>query len=149
LANLVWGLYDQLKTLTSGLGSFNYQFLKYQKADLVKIDALISGQKFPAFSEIVFADEVNPKAKQMVAKLKKIIPRQLFEVSLQAAVGSKIIARENIPPLRKDVIAKLYGGDRTRKDKLLKKQRVGKKRMERFGKIKLDKEIFWKFLKET
>ncbi len=147
LSQIVWDFYDKLKSITSGLGSYNYKFLDYKPADLVKLDVIISGEKFPAFSQIVFADNVHQKAKKIVLKLKKIIPRQLFEVVIQAAIGSKILARENIPPLRKDVIAKLYGGDYTRKMKLLKKQKAGKKKMKSTGKIILDKEVFWKFLK--
>ena len=132
--------------MTSGLGSFSYQFLNYQAAKLVKLDILISGEKFPAFSQIIFEDEAYKKAQEVVLRLKKIIPRQLFEVAIQAAIGSKILARENVPALRKDVIAKLYGGDYTRKMKLLKKQKAGKKRMKNFGKVVLDKNVFWKFL---
>jgi len=149
LSQIVWDFYDKLKSITSGLGSYNWQFLDYQPADLVKLDIIISGEKFPAFSQIVFSDDVQRKANQIVSKLKNIIPRQLFEVVIQAAVGSKILARESIPALRKDVIAKLYGGDYTRKMKLLKKQKAGKKKMKQSGKIKLGKDVFWKFLKQT
>ena len=149
LSQIVWDFYDKLKSITSGLGSYNYKFLGYRSADLVKLDIIISGEKFPAFSQIVFADDVHRKARETALKLKKIIPRQLFEVVIQAAVGSKILARESIPALRKDVVAKLYGGDYTRKMKLLKKQKAGKKKMRSTGKIVLGKEVFWKFLKET
>ena len=148
LSEMIWGFYNQLKNLTSGLGSFNYHFLNYQSADLVKLDILIGSEKFPAFSQIIFADQIQRKAQNVVLKLQKIIPRQLFEVTIQAVVGSKIIARQDIPPMRKDVIAKLYGGDYSRKMKLLKKQKSGKRKMKQMGKISLDKEVFWKFLTE-
>jgi GTP-binding protein LepA len=147
LSQIVWGFYDDLKSLTSGLGSFNYQFLDYLPADLEKLEILIANEPFPAFSQIIYKDDIYSKGREIVLKLKNLIPKQMFEVSIQAVVGAKVIARENISALRKDVIAKLYGGDYTRKSKLLKKQKKGKKRMKDSGRVNIPKEVFWKMLK--
>lgn len=147
LASLIRDFYDKLKSVSSGYASLNYQFIGYQPADLVKLDILIAGKKVEALSLIVPKDQAYSEGKRLVKRLKEVIPRQLFEVALQAAIGGRIIARETISALRKDVTAKLYGGDRTRKDKLLAKQKKGKKRLKKIGKVDIPQEAFLAVLK--
>ncbi len=147
LSSLVAGLYDKLKSSTSGFGSFSYQRIGFREGDLVKLDILVSGEISPAFSQIIHKSQADARGRSMLKKLKKLIPRQMFQVSLQAAIGSKIVAREDIPAMKKDVIAKLYGGDRTRKDKLLKKQAAGKKKMKDLGKVDIPPDVFMQLLK--
>jgi len=147
LSSLVTGLYDKLKSATSGFGSFSYERIGFREADLVKLDILVAGEISPAFSQIVHKNQVEARGRFMVKKLKELIPRQMFQVSLQAAIGAKIIAREDIPAMKKDVIAKLYGGDRTRKDKLLKKQAKGKAKMKRLGRVDIPADVFLKIMK--
>jgi GTP-binding protein LepA len=146
-ANLISGLYNSLKSATSGYGSFSYQKLGFEPSDLVKLDIIIAGEKSGAFAQIVHRSQAQNKGRSFVKKLKELIPKQMFQVSLQAAIGSKVIAREDISALKKDVIAKLYGGDRTRKDKLLKKQAKGKARMKKLGRIDIPSDVFLKILK--
>jgi len=146
LAEIIVDFYDKLKSISQGYASQNYEMLEYRKSDLVKMDVLIAGEKVEEFSRIVPRSRVQQEGKNLVARLKELIPRQMFEVTLQAAVGGKILAREDIPAMRKDVIAKLYGGDRTRKDKLLKKQAIGKKKMKQLGKIAIPDDVFIKML---
>jgi len=134
--------YDQLKSLTSGYGSFNYELADYRAENLVRLDILVGGEMVDSLSQIVHSDEAYRTGKRIVEKLKELIPRQLFEVSLQAAIGGKIIAREDIKALGKNVTAKLYGGDVTRKNKLLDKQKAGKKRLKRIGKVDIPAEAF-------
>lgn len=147
LSSLISGLYDKLKSATSGFGSFSYQRSGFKEGDLVKLDIIIAGEVSPAFSQIIHKTQAELRGRSMVKKLKTLIPKQMFQVSLQAAIGAKIIARENIPAMKKDVIAKLYGGDRTRKDKLLAKQSKGKKKMKSLGKVDIPPDVFLKALK--
>jgi GTP-binding protein LepA len=142
LANVLTDFYDSLKSITSGYGSFNYELADYRPEALVRLDILVGGDMVDALSLIAHKDEAYRIGKQIVEKLKTLIPKQNFEVSLQAAIGGKIIAREDVKALRKDVIAKLYGGDVTRKNKLLDKQKKGKKRMKRVGKFDIPAEAF-------
>jgi GTP-binding protein LepA len=148
LSEIIIDFYDQLKNITAGYASMNYQITDYQPADLVKMDILIAGEKTEVFARIVHKADLEKEARFLVKKLKEVIPKQLFAVSLQAAVDGKIIARENISALRKDVTGYLYGGDYTRKRKLLEKQKKGKKRMKAIGKINLPQEVFFKVLKK-
>jgi GTP-binding protein LepA len=142
LANVLTDFYDSLKSITSGYGSFNYELAEYRREELVRLDILVGGDMVDALSMIAHKDEAYRAGKQIVDKLKTLIPKQNFEVSLQAAIGGKIIAREDVKAVRKDVIAKLYGGDVTRKNKLLDKQKRGKKRMKRVGKFDIPAEAF-------
>ena len=147
LAEIIVDFYDKLKSVSQGYASQNYEFIGYRPGDLVKLDCLIAGEKIEEFSRIVPRQRMMAEAKNLVNKLKDLIPKQMFEVALQAAVGGKILAREDIPAMKKDVTAKLYGGDRTRKDKLLKKQAAGKKKMKRLGKIDIPDNVFLEMLK--
>lgn len=140
--------YDELKSLSSGYASLDYEEAGYQPAKLVKLDILLNGKPVDAFSMIVHVDKAYYVGRELVAKLRKVIPRQLFEVAIQAAIGAKIIARESISPMRKDVIAKCYGGDITRKNKLLDKQKEGKKRMKQVGNVELPQDAFLTILKK-
>lgn len=147
LANLLTDFYDQLKSVTSGYGSFNYELDNYRAEDLVKLDFYIAGDRVDALSVMVHRSEAQALGRQIVEKLKEVIPRQNFQVALQAAIGGKFIAREDISGYRKDVTAKLYGGDVTRRKKLLEKQKKGKARMKRFGKVDIPAEAFTVMLK--
>jgi len=147
LANLLTDFYDQLKSLTSGYGSFNYELADYRAEDLVRLDFYVSGEKIDSLSMMVHRSEAERLGREVVEKLKDVIPRQQFAVSLQAAIGGKFIAREDISAYRKDVTTGLYGGDVSRKKKVLAKQAKGKKRMKRFGKIDIPAEAFTVMLK--
>ncbi len=147
LANLLTDFYDQLKSLTSGYGSFNYELADYRADDLVRLDFYVAGEMVNALSIMVHRSEAQKLGRETVEKLKKIIPRQNFKVSLQAAIGGKFIAREDISAYRKDVTIGLYGGDVTRKKKVLAKQAKGKKRLKRFGKVDIPAEAFTVMLK--
>lgn len=147
LANLLTDFYDQLKSVTSGYGSFNYELDDYRAEDLVRVDFYVSGERVDALSVMVHRSEAQYIGREVVAKLKEVIPRQNFQVALQAAIGGKFIAREDISAYRKDVTGYLYGGDVSRKKKLLAKQAKGKKRMKRFGKVDIPAEAFTVMLK--
>ena len=147
LNEVIYDFFDALKSRTRGYASLDYKFLKYQKAKLVKLDILLNKDLVDAFSTIVPESEAYAKGRAMCAKLKKIIPMHQFEVPIQAAIGQKIIARETVRAYRKDVIAKCYGGDISRKKKLLEKQKEGKKRMRQFGKVDVPQEAFTEVLK--
>jgi GTP-binding protein LepA len=147
LANLLTDFYDQLKSITSGYGSFNYELADYRAEDLVRLDFYVAGEKVDSLSIMVHRSEADRMGREIVAKLKDVIPRQQFAVSLQAAIGGKFIAREDISAFRKDVTTGLYGGDVTRKKKVLAKQAKGKKRMKRFGKVDIPSEAFTVLLK--
>lgn len=147
LASIITEFYDSLKSVSQGYASLSYEPMGYRTDDLVKLDILIAGDVIDTLSRIVHRKEALNVGKNVVKKLKDLIPKHQFQVSLQAAIGGKIVAREDIPALRKDVTAKLYGGDRTRKDKLLKKQKAGKDRLKKLGKVDVPSDVFIKLLR--
>jgi len=149
LANLLTDFYDQLKSITSGYGSFNYELADYRAEDLVRLDFLVANERVDALSVIVHRSEALSLGRVTLTKLKGIIPRQNFKVALQAAINGKIIAREDISAYRKDVTVGLYGGDVTRKRKVLEKQKKGKQRMKRFGKVDIPSEAFFVMVKKN
>ncbi|MEK7574516.1 MAG: translation elongation factor 4 [Patescibacteria group bacterium] len=147
LASFLDNFYNGLKNISAGYASLNYQFLDYRPGNLVKMDIKIAGKNVDALSFIVPEEEIQVEGKRLALELKKVIPRQLFEISIQATVGAQIVSRETVPATRKNVTAKLYGGDRTRKDKLLKKQKAGKAKLKRIGTVDVPQEAFFAILK--
>jgi GTP-binding protein LepA len=142
LNEIVLDFYDRLKTVSHGYASLDYHLSGFWESDLVKVDLLVAGESVDALSFICHRDHAYSRARTLCEKMRKLIPRQLFEVAIQASVGAKVIARENVPPIRKNVLAKCYGGDVTRKRKLLEKQKEGKKRMKRVGRVDIPQEAF-------
>ena len=149
LAEVVFDFYDKLKSVTSGYASFDYEFEDYNTSDLVKVQILVNSEPVDALSFICHRSKSASRGKSYCEKLSKLIPKQQFKIPIQAAIGGKIIARETISSFRKDVTAKLYGGDVTRKNKLLEKQKKGKKRMRQFGKVEIPQTAFINVLKTS
>ena len=146
LNEIIYDFFDQLKSRTKGYASLDYDVSGYVKSDLVKMDMLLNGDVCDALSIIVHKDKAYERGRQIAERLKDVIPRQMFEIPIQAAVGGKIIARETVKAYRKDVLAKCYGGDVTRKKKLLEKQKEGKKKMRQIGSVEIPSEAFIEIL---
>jgi GTP-binding protein LepA len=147
LNEIIYDFFDSLKSRTKGYASFDYEIAGYQESDLVKLDMLLNGDVCDALSIIVHKSKAYERGRQIAEKLKDVIPRQMFEIPIQAAVGGKIIARETVKAFRKDVLAKCYGGDVTRKKKLLEKQKEGKKKMRKLGSVEVTPEAFMAVLR--
>ncbi len=147
LSEMITDFYDQLKSVSSGFASLDWEILEFREVEAVKVDIMVGGEKVDALSTIMVREKAESSGRKIVEKLKDVLPRQNFEIAIQAVIGGKIIARETLSPFRKDVTAKLYGGDRTRKDKLLEKQKKGKKKMKMIGRVEIPQEAFLSILK--
>jgi len=148
LSDMIVDFFDTLKSVTEGYASLDYEFYDYQQADTIKVDILVNHEKVDALSFLIVKEQAHRRGKEIVEKLAEVLPRQQFSIPVQAAIGGEIVARADIKPFRKDVIAKLYGGDRTRKDKLLKKQKKGKEKMKRIGSVEIPQDAFFTVLKK-